>query len=64
MTKLLTDALLEEAAQLAANLQDDIKSASTRLEHVRLTARENEAALLAQRLKDINTNDVDAEAAN
>ena len=64
MTKLLTDALLEEAAQLAANLQDDIKSASTRLEHVRLTARANEAALLAQRLKDINTNDVDAEAAN
>lgn len=62
MHKLLTDALLEEAAQLAANLQDDIKSASTRLEHVRLTARANEAALLAQRLKEFNTNDVDEQA--
>lgn len=59
MHKLLTDALLEEATQLAANLQEDIKSASTRLEHVRLTARANEAALLAQRLKEFITNDVD-----
>jgi hypothetical protein len=64
MRKLLTDALLEEATQLAQQLQDDIKLASTRIEHVRLTARANEAALLAQRLKDINTNDVDAEATN
>lgn len=62
MHKLLTDALLEEATQLAANLQDDIKLASTRLEHVRLTARANEAALLAQRLKEFNTNDVDEQA--
>lgn len=61
MHKLLTDALLEEAQQLAAQLQDDIKLASTRLEHVRLTARANEAALLAERLKEFNTNDVDAE---
>ena len=59
MHKLLTDALLEEATQLAANLQDDIKLASTRLEHVRLTTRANEAALLVQRLKEFNTNDVD-----
>jgi len=64
MSKLLTDALLEEAQQLAAQLQDDIKLASTRLEHVRLTARANEAALLAERLKELNTNDVDTEATN
>jgi hypothetical protein len=64
MHKLLTDALLEEAQQLAAQLQDDIKLASTRLEHVRLTARANEAALLAERLKELNTNDVDTEATN
>ena len=64
MHKLLTDALLEEAQRLAAQLQDDIKLASTRLEHVRLTARANEAALLAQRLKEFNTNDVDTEAAS
>ena len=62
MHKLLTDALLEEAQQLAQQLQDDIKLASTRIEHVRLTARANEAALLAERLKELNTNDVDAEA--
>jgi hypothetical protein len=62
MSKLLTDALLEEAQQLAQQLQDDIRLASTRIEHVRLTARANEAALLAERLKELNTNDVDAEA--
>jgi hypothetical protein len=64
MSKLLTDALLEEAQQLAQQLQDDIKLASTRIEHVRLTARANEAALLAERLKELNTNDVDTEATN
>ena len=64
MSKLLTDALLEEANRLAAQLQDDIRLASTRLEHVRLTARANEAALLAERLKELNTNDVDTEATN
>jgi hypothetical protein len=61
MSKLLTDALLEEAQQLAQQLQDDIKLASTRIEHVRLTARANEAALLAERLKELNKNDVDTE---
>jgi hypothetical protein len=64
MHKLLTDALLEEAQQLAQQLQDDIKLASTRIEHVRLTARANEAALLAERLKELNKNDVDTEATN
>jgi len=64
MSKLLTDALLEEAKQLAQQLQDDIKLASTRIEHVRLTARANEAALLAERLKELNKNDVDTEATN
>lgn len=64
MHKLLTDALLEEANRLAAQLQDDIRLASTRIEHVRLTARANEAALLAERLKELITNDVDAESAS
>ncbi len=64
MRKLLTDALLEEAQQLAHQLHEDIRLASTRFEHVRLTARANEAALLAQRLKDLIENDVDTETPN
>jgi hypothetical protein len=40
--------LLTKARELAAQLQLDIAQASTRLEHIRLTARANEAALLLQ----------------
>lgn len=47
--------LYNEALQLAQQLQDDIKLASTRLEHVRLTARANEATSLANRIKDALT---------
>ena len=49
--------LLTEAMQLAQQLNDDVKLASTRLEHVRLTARANEAALLVERLKELIENE-------
>jgi len=39
--------LTELAAELAARLQEDIILAKTREEHIRLTARANEAAHLA-----------------
>lgn len=45
--------LLTEAIQLAQQLNDDVRLASTRVEHVRLTARANEAALLVERLKEL-----------
>lgn len=46
---LLTEAL-EQAQALAAQLLTDIQQASTRIEHIRLTARANEAAHLVQKL--------------
>jgi hypothetical protein len=39
--------LTDLAAELAARLQEDILLARTREEHIRLTARANEAAHLA-----------------
>jgi hypothetical protein len=39
--------LTELASELAARLQEDIILAKTREEHIRLTARANEAAHLA-----------------
>jgi hypothetical protein len=39
--------LTDLAAELAARLQEDIILAKTREEHIRLTARANEAAHLA-----------------
>jgi hypothetical protein len=47
--------LLTKARQLAAQLQLDIAQASTRLEHIRLTARANEAALLLQDIERLFT---------
>jgi hypothetical protein len=47
--------LLTKARQLAAQLQLDISQASTRLEHIRLTARANEAALLLQDIERLFT---------
>jgi hypothetical protein len=53
--------LLTNARELASQLAADVSQASTRLEHVRLTARANEAALLLQDLEQLltgETNDV------
>lgn len=47
----ITD-IIEMASQLAERLSDDIRLASTRLEHVRATARANEAVNL---LHELNT---------
>jgi hypothetical protein len=43
--------LLEDAEQLAARLQSDIIECRTRDEHIRVTARANEAANLLNGLK-------------
>ena len=45
-------ALLEYARVLASQMLDDVKLASTRIEHVRLTARANEAAHLVSMLEE------------
>lgn len=45
-------ALLEFARALANQMNEDVKLASTRIEHVRLTARANEAAHLVAMLEE------------
>ena len=42
---------LEKLEELAARLQEDIVLAKSREEHIRLTARANEAAAIAQEMK-------------
>jgi hypothetical protein len=42
---------IEQLEELAARLQEDIILAKSREEHVRLTARANEAAALVQEMK-------------
>lgn len=54
--------LLTKARELASQLAADVNQASTRLEHIRLTARANEAALLLQDLeKLLTTGEIDDE---
>jgi hypothetical protein len=48
----MNEATLELAKDLALQLADDVKLASTRIEHVRLTTRANEAALLVQQIEE------------
>lgn len=43
--------IIELAATLATQLSDDIRLASTRIEHVRVTARANEAVNLLHELQ-------------
>lgn len=43
--------ILEAARELAAKLLTDVNVASTRVEHIRLTARANEAAHLVEQLE-------------
>jgi hypothetical protein len=55
--------LLTNARELAAQLAEDVSQASTRLEHIRLTARANEAANLLQALeKLLTTGEIDDES--
>ena len=42
---------LQKLDELAARLQEDITLAKSREEHIRLTARANEAAALVQEMK-------------
>ena len=46
------------AAELAARLSEDIRLASTRIEHVRVTARANEAAELLDAIRTASANGV------
>lgn len=43
--------IIEMAASLAENLHADVRLASTRIEHIRLTARANEAVHLLHELQ-------------
>jgi hypothetical protein len=55
--------LLTNARELASQLAADVNQASTRLEHIRLTARANEAANLLQALeKLLTTGEIDDES--
>jgi hypothetical protein len=48
----MTESLLNYARVLASQMLDDVKLASTRIEHVRLTTRANEAAHLVSMLEE------------
>ena len=52
--------IIEMAAVLAERLAEDVRLASTRLEHIRLTARANEAVNLLHELQSLTeeTNDI------
>lgn len=49
--------IIEELATLTENLHSDVRLASTRLEHIRLTARANEAANLLHNLMNFQADD-------
>ena len=48
----MNERTLELARDLAQLLADDVKLASTRIEHVRLTTMANEAAQLVQQIEE------------
>lgn len=52
--------IIEMAASLAEDLHSDVRLASTRLEHIRVTARANEAVNLLHALQSLTeeTNDI------
>jgi hypothetical protein len=52
--------IIEMAASLAEDLHSDVRLASTRLEHIRVTARANEAVNLLYALQSLTeeTNDI------
>lgn len=46
--------IINSARVLAEGLADDVRQASTRVEHIRVTARANEARLLLEGLERLN----------
>jgi hypothetical protein len=54
------DELIELATEHALRLADDVKLASTRMEHVRVTARANEASNLLHHLMHYTTDGLPA----
>jgi hypothetical protein len=50
--------LLTEATKLAQQLESDISQAATRVDHIRMTARANEAWNLVRILEKLSTNEV------
>ncbi len=53
LTKLNLSDIIETAREHSERLHSDIKLSSTRIEHVRVTARANEAANLLQALENL-----------
>jgi hypothetical protein len=59
--------IVEQLAELTSGLHEDVKQASTRVEHIRLTARANEAVnilhnlMLFQEATEKTANHVDGE---
>lgn len=53
LTKLSLSDIIEAAREHSERLHSDIKLSSTRIEHVRVTARANEAANLLQALENL-----------
>jgi uncharacterized protein YlxW (UPF0749 family) len=53
LTKLNLSDIIESAREHSDRLHSDIKLSSTRIEHVRVTARANEAANLLQALENL-----------
>jgi hypothetical protein len=49
--------LLTNARELAQQLQSDISQAATRVDHIRMTARANEAWKIVQELEKLLTNE-------
>jgi hypothetical protein len=57
--------IIEELVALTDNLHSDVKLASTRLEHIRLTARANEATNLLHNLMNFqDTDDTETKTTN
>lgn len=55
--KMYLEAVLENLQEHALSLQEDIKLCSTRMEHVRVTARANEAITILNSLRTFVEND-------
>lgn len=55
--KMYLEAVLENLRDHALRLQEDIKLSSTRMEHVRVTARANEAIMILNSLRTFVEND-------
>jgi len=51
--------VIEKFIELTDNLHSDVRLASTRLEHIRLTARANEATNLLHNLMNLQADDQD-----